>query len=168
VLLAIVPALLGGGQAEAASLSAHDLQVLGRALAFAQPAPSGTQILAIAYAAGDEASRRDAEAIAALIGSGLRAGAAVLRPRVVDAAGLAQGGFAAVLAAEGAEAGPLMEATRKEKVLCVTADFAAVQAGSCVMAIRSEPRVDILVNHAAAAAAGIEFAAAFRMMIREI
>jgi hypothetical protein len=167
-LLAIVPALLGGGPADAASLSAHDLQVLGRALAFAQPAPSGTQTLAIAYDSGNPASRGDAEALARLIGNGLRAGAAVLQPRLVDTASLAAGGFAVVLAAEGAAGEPVQAATRREKVLCVTADFAAVQAGSCVMAIRSEPRVEILVNHAAAAAAGIEFAAAFRMMIREI
>jgi hypothetical protein len=167
-LLAVVPALAGGRWAEAASLSAHDLQVLGRALTFVEPAPAGTLTLAITYAANDAASRSDAEAIAALIGNGLRAGAAVLRPRMVDTAALAEGGFAVVLAAEGAADALLQAASQEQKILCVTADFAAVQAGRCVMAIRSEPRVEILVNHAAAAAAGIEFRAAFRMMVREI
>lgn len=168
LLFAVVPALAGSGWAEAASLSRQDLQVLSRALVFVQPAPSGTQTLAIAYATGNASSRADAEAIEALIGSGLRVGAAMLRPRLVDTASLAEGGFAAVLAAEGADGTLLQAAFQKQKVLCITGNFSAVQAGNCVMAIRAAPRVEILVNHAAATAAGVEFSAAFRMMIREI
>jgi len=152
----------------AASLSAKDLQVLGRALAFMQPAPTGPLTLAIAYVPNDDASRKDAEAIAALVGDGLRAGSALFRPRLVDTAALGAGGYAVVLAAAGADGERVMAASRAAHVLCVTADFAAVQAGRCVMAIRAEPRVDVLVNHTAAAAAGVEFVAAFRLMIREI
>jgi hypothetical protein len=36
------------------------------------------------------------------------------------------------------------------------------------MGITTRPRVEIVLNHAAAAAADITFVAAFRMMIREI
>jgi hypothetical protein len=154
--------------ASAASLSAKGLKVLGSALSCLQPEPIGQLVIAIAYAAGDDASRRDAEALAALMGDGLRAGRAVFFPKLADTASLGGGGYAAILAAAGADGERLMAASRSARVLCVTADFAAVQAGRCVMAIRAEPRVDVLVNHAAAAATGVELAPAFLMMIREI
>jgi hypothetical protein len=155
-------------EARAASLSSRDLQVLGRALAFTLPAPTGPLTLAVAYAPGNAASRQDAEAIAALLGEGLRAGNAFFRPKLMDTASLGAGGYSVVLAAAGADGERVMAASRSARVLCVTADFAAVQAGRCVMAVKAEPRVEVLVNHAAAAEVGVEFAAAFRMMIREI
>ena len=167
-LLIVAFSALIGTQADAASLSTHDLQILGRVLAFTQLVFTGEQTVAIVYAIGNEASRRDAELIAAEIGNGLRVGAILLRPRLVDTASLATGGFTVLIAADGAAGVQLIQATRREKALCVTASFAAVEAGDCIMAIRSEPRVEILVNHTAAIASGIEFAAAFRMMIREI
>jgi hypothetical protein len=155
-------------EADAASVSTKDLKVLGSALGFLQPEPSGPQTLAITYLTNDEASRQDALAVAALIGDGLRTGHAVFQPKLVDTASLGTGGYAAILAAAGADGDRVMAASRAARVLCVTTDFSAVQAGRCVMAIRAEPRVQILVNHAAAAASGIELAPAFLMMIREI
>jgi hypothetical protein len=155
-------------EASAASLSGRDLQVLARALSFMLPAPTGRLTLAIAYVPDDAASRRDAEAIADLLGDGLHAGAALFRPKLMDTGSLGAGGYAAVLAAAGADGERVMAASRNAHVLCVTADFAAVQAGRCVMAIKAEPRVEVLVNHAAAADVGVAFVTAFRMMIREI
>ncbi len=155
-------------RAAAASLSNKDLQVLARALALMKPAPAGMLTLAIAYHANDEASHQDAEAIAALVAGGLRAGAALYQPKLLDTASLGRGGFAAILAAAGAAGEQVMLASRTSQVLSATADFAAVQAGQCVMAIRAVPRVEILLNHLAAAAAGVEFVPAFLMMIREI
>lgn len=148
-----------------ASLSARDLQVLGRSLAFVQP-PPGT--LAIAYAPRSAASRHDADALAAALASGLRSGTSVLHPVVVETTAVASGHFGVVIAAAGANGPELSAATRATHTLCVTAELEAVQAALCTMAIRSEPRVDIVVSHAAAAAGSVEFAAAFRMMIREL
>jgi len=85
--LGLAAALLVGllaHAAAAASLSAGDLLVLGRVLAFVQPPPAGS--IVIAYASGDAASRADAEAIAGLIGDGIRFGGGVLRPKLVAAA----------------------------------------------------------------------------------
>lgn len=154
--------------ARAASFAARDLQVLGRAIAFMQPPPPPDAVIAIAFIAGNADSKRDADAIAALIGSGLATGHTMLRPRVVDVAGLGAGGFSVVIAAAGANGPQLNAAAKAAKALCVTTDADAVRDGFCAMAITSEPRVEITVNHTAAAAAGIDFAAAFRMMIREM
>jgi hypothetical protein len=152
----------------AASLSGKDLKVLGSALAWTQPEPVGQLVIAIVYVANDEASRKDAEAIAALMGDGLHAGKAVFQPKLFDTGSLSNGGYGAILAAVNADGDRIIAASRAARVLCITADFAAVQAGRCVMAIRAEPRVQVLVNHAAAAATGVDFAPAFLMMIREI
>ena len=152
----------------AASFAPKDLQVLGRAIAFMQPAPAPDATIAIAYVAGNAASRQDADAIAALIGGGLQAGRTTLRPKVVEVNSVGAGGFHVVIAAAGANGPQLNTAAMTARALCVTTDIEAVRAGYCAMAITSEPRVEIIVNHAVSAAAGIEFAAAFRMMIREI
>ncbi len=152
--------------ARAASFAPKDLQVLGRAAAFMQPAPAADSFVAIAYMSGNAASRADAEA--AQIGAGLQAGRAVLRPRVIDIDHLNMGGFQIVIAAAGANGPLLSAAARAARALCVTTEIEAVRAGLCAMAISSEPRVEIVVNHAVSAAAGIEFAPAFRMMIREM
>ena len=152
----------------AASFAPKDLQVLGRAIAFMLPPPAPDAIIAIAYVAGDAGSKRDADAIAALIGGGLQAGRAILRPKVIDINNLDTGGFHVVIAAAGANGPRLNAAVRAARALCVTTDIEAVRAGYCTMAITSEPRVEIVVNHAVAAAASVDFATAFRMMIHEM
>ena len=166
--VACVAGLLGGAPAAAAaSLSPQELQVLGGAIGFLQP-PPGAGAVAVVYAAGDPASRQDADAIAREIGPGIKAGSALLPAKVVDAATLAEGGFAVAIAAAGANGATLGAATRAAHLLCVTSELAAVQVGFCTMAISTDLRVQIVLNHAAAAASGIGFAAAFRMMIHEI
>jgi len=152
----------------AASFAAGDLQILGRAIAFMKPPPAPDALIAIAYAQGNAASRQDAEAIAKLIGTALPAGRLTLRAKVVDIASVSGGGFQIVIAAAGANGPQLSAAARAARALCVTTDLAAVRSGYCAMAITSEPNVEITLNHAVAAASGIEFAAAFRMMIQEI
>jgi hypothetical protein len=112
-----------------------------------------------------EAGRR---CIAALIGEGLKADSTVLRARLVDVNSLDAGGFKVVIAAAGANGARLNAAARAARALCVTMDVEAVRSGLCAMAITSAPRVQITLNHAVAAAAGIEFVAAFRMMIQEL
>ena len=47
--------------AQGASFTAKDLQVLGRAIAFMQPPPAQDAVIAIAYVAGNLASRQDAK-----------------------------------------------------------------------------------------------------------
>lgn len=167
-LLPAFAVLLAAAQpAAAASLSAQDMQVLGRALAFLQPPPRGGGI-AVVFAHDNAASRQDAETIVALLGDGLRSGGSLLRPMLRDSASLAAGGFSVLVAAEAANGEAVLAASRANHALCVTGDLAAVQAGACTMAIRSAPRVEVVISHAAAAAAGIEFVAAFRLMVREI
>ena len=167
VALALIVASLAARPAAAASLSAAELQTIARSLAFLQPPPGGGAV-AIVYGGADPASRRDAEAIADEIGPGLRVGGAQLPPRLVEAGALAGGGFAVAIAAAGGNGPALGAAVRAAHILCVTSDLKAVQAGFCTMAVSTEVRVQIVLNHAAAEQSGVNFVAAFRMMIREM
>ena len=159
----VVSGLLAiGSSAVAASLSPKDMDVIARGLAFLQPPLSGS-VVAIVYSPSDPASRRDAEDIAAMLSGGLKVGNTVLMPRVLASHAMGTGGFSLIIAASGASGPDIRDFSRANRILCVTADMAAVQAGLCTMAIKSVPRVEI-----AASASGKVFAAAFRMMIKEI
>ncbi len=167
VLAGIAGLRAGAADAAVATLSPQELQIIGRAVTFMQPPPAGGAI-AVVYAAGDPASRHDADAIAGEIGAGLQVGNLLLQAKEVEVNALTQGGFAVAIAASGANGPSLSAAVRAAHILCVTADLAAVHDGSCAMGISTSPRVEIMLNHEAAAASGITFAAAFRMMIHEI
>jgi hypothetical protein len=153
----------------APSMTGRDVQVVARALGFLQPPPSNDAWVAVVFAHGDTASRQDAERVAALFGTGLRAGHAVLSARSVSADALAGAGNpAALIAAAGAPVGVVMAAARLTHIICITAALDQVEAGHCTMWVRSEPRVEIVINQAAARSCDLAFAAAFRMMVREL
>jgi hypothetical protein len=158
-LLAATPAM--------ADTTAKDLQVMGRAIAFMNGAPSGAVNVGIVYNASTEAA---AHAIQALMGAGLAAGSLTLKPVLVkadDAAGANVDVFLVTdgMGGDGAKAGAAAKSKHK---LCVTTDMAQAKSGACMMGVQSDPKVQIVVNKASAAGAGISFAAAFSMMITEI
>ncbi len=164
-------ALIGGwlacaGPAIAASLTSRDVQIIAKVLGFLDPAPSGGRV-AVVYAAGNAASRADAEAIVASFGDGISSGGGTITARLIDRKSLPQSpGYIAVILAAGAEdAGP--STPMPHGILSITAADELVLSGACVMAVHSQPRVDITVNHAAAQAAGVAFTSAFSMLVHE-
>jgi hypothetical protein len=166
--VAVAVGCLATQPAAAASLSPEELRILGKSLVFLQPRLTGEGTVAVVYDAANPKSHEDAEAISASIGSGLVAGGAVLRPRLVDSAALGAADFALVIVAAGANSESVIQVVRSRHALCVTGDVPAVQGGTCIMAIRSADRVEVLLNHRAAEGAGIGFATAFRMMVQEL
>lgn len=168
-LAGLLVLLLGSSTpARAASLSPRETRLLGKILEFMEPRPTGDGVVAVVYAAGGDASHRDAAAIAAGLGAGIPTAGGLLKPVVVAGNALAGMSFALVIAAAGASSAAMTQVARERHVLCVTGDTGAVRAGACDMAINSRPRVGILLNHAAIAEAGLRFATAFRMMVHEI
>jgi hypothetical protein len=154
--------------ASAATLTQRDVQILARVFAFLDPAVTADGVVAVAFVDGNAASRRDAEAIAGFFGTGLKVGGATLEPQLIDVERLGDGaGFVAIIAAQGASGTAVMAAARTHRILCASGELEQVQAARCIMAIRTDPKVDISVNRGAASAASIGFAAAFRMMIHE-
>ncbi len=166
--IALLCATGGTSAADAASMTQKDVQILAKAIGFLEPAPSGTGTVAISYDPADPASKQDADAIAAYFGDGLKAGAAMLKPKVVEIGQLGGGGFIAVVAASGVKVAEVTAATRAQHVACITADATAVQAGQCVMSVKSDPKVEILINRAAATSSGVGFGSAFLLMAHAI
>lgn len=174
VFASMVAALLGMAQvafatSSAAQVTQRDLLVLARALSFLDGAPSGDFEIGIVFPEGSAPGRIEAERIAAAFGNGLRSGAAILRPRLVLLQDSAKAEVRVLLFTEAAlpRVHEVAAAVAGRGVLTVATERSAVEASGAVMAVRAEPRVEILVSSAAAQAADVRFATAFRMMIRE-
>jgi hypothetical protein len=141
------------------------VQVIARALGFLEPAPPGG-VVAVLYT--DPASKSDADAVAALFSSGVASRQGPITAKAVDPASLGDGaGFIAVMVAAGAKSDAAAAAAVARHLPCIAAT-ALVEAGRCTLSVSSDPRIAIVVNHQAAQAAGVSFASAFRMMVREI
>ena len=154
-----------------AEITAKDVQVMARALGFTEKPPTGDVNVAIVYAPGNPESAKEADDLQKLMGAGLKAGNLTLKPVMVKIDDLASAGdVGAFLLTEGvgADGAKVAGATKAKQKPCLTVDMAQVQSGACVMGVKSEPKVEIVVNKAAAEAAGISFGAAFRMMITEL
>ena len=154
--------------ATAATLTAKDAQIIAKAIGFLDPSPAGG-VVAVAYDAGNAASKADADAIAGLFAGGLAEGSNTVTAKAVDGATLGDGsGYIAVILAQAGSGDKVMAAAKAHHIPCISAEAAQVQAGTCVMSVSSDPKVDITVNHAAAQATGVSFQSAFRMLIHEI
>ena len=147
----------------------QDLQIACRILGFQQTPAVGIVDLAVVYDGADPISRREAQDVAALVGSGLSVGDVVLRAVLVEQAALVTAtGYGAIFEAWGVDDSLLSAALQRHKVPCFTIHLAQVEHGSCTIAISVDPTVSIVVSQANATAANVHFATAFRMMVREI
>ena len=163
--VALALAAPGIGHADAAK----DLGVAGRALTFLENGPTGKATLGVVFDSSKPASVAEKNAIMAAIGGGYAAGALTLVGKPVeagDAGGVS--GVAALYITTGVNAGPVGAAAKGKKIITIGSDMSCVTSGACVMSVSADPKVEIVVNRAAAAAVGAVFKAAFRMMIREV
>lgn len=170
ITLMVVGAVIVPTDLARADVTPKDLQVMARALGFTDKPPTGEVTIGIVYAPGNPQSAKEADDLQKLMGDGLKAGAVVLKPKLVkidEAAGADVGAFL-LTEGVGADGSKLAAASKAKQKPCVTTDIAQVQSGACVMGIKSEPKVEIIVNKAAAADNGVGFAASFRMMITEL
>jgi hypothetical protein len=146
------------------------LLVAARALSFLQHPPQGELIVGIVYLPGNAQSAHQAQQLYDVMENGFRAGSLVLRPRLLDLGELSSSGIGIyfLTAGLGSAAAALAPLSRSRQIPCVTTDITQVTDGNCAMGVRAQPRVEILVNRAAAAATGMDFSEAFRVMITEM
>lgn len=169
-IAALIPFILVFAPPAMADVTENDLIVAARALAFTDKPPKGELRVGIVYTANSPQSVKQADDLQKMMGAGLRVGGMTLKPvpvKLEDAASADVGMFF-LTEGTGADGARLAAATRAKRVPCVTVDIAQVQSGACTMGVRSTPKVEILVNRAAAADSGIVFASVFRMMITEL
>ena len=62
----------------------------------------------------------------------------------------------------------IAEASARRRIVTVTNDLACVISGNCVMGVRSEPRVQVVINRKLAERSSIEFAPGFRLLVTEL
>jgi hypothetical protein len=157
------------GSTVAAEVTPTDLQVAARALSFMEKPFAGLVRVGILYAPSSPESVREAETLRALLGEGMKIGKLELKPSLVKTSDAATASVDLFFLTEfvtpaDASAAGIVALKRP----CVTTDFAQVQSGACLMGIRSAPKVQIVVNRAAAKDSGVAFATVFRVMITEI
>ncbi len=147
-----------------AGFTAKDAQIMGRVLGFLDQAPPATVNLALVY--DSPASQKEAEALAGQIAG--KAGNFTLVPKLVKAGDLAGAGVNAILLMDGVGGSAAADVVKSKKIPCFTGDTAVVKSGGCLISIKTDPKVEILVSGALSKSAGVGFGAAFRMMITEI
>lgn len=158
--LMAVPALADGGR---------EIQVAGRTLTFLESGPAGKVVFAIVYDASKPASVAEKDAIMAALGSGMAAGSATVVGKPVEAGAVSSAGdVGAFYMTRGVNYAAVGAFAKGRKALSISSDMACVKSGACVMGVAAAPKVEIVVNSASAAAAGVKFKASFKMMIKEI
>ncbi|HLF13132.1 MAG TPA: hypothetical protein VJA26_18175 [Gammaproteobacteria bacterium] len=153
-----------------AEVTATDLQIAGRALSFMENPLTGVVRVGILYAPSSPRSQRQAEELESLLGGGLKAGNVELRPEMVKMSDAGDSNvdlffLTEYVNADEARAADLGAARQRA---CITTDIAQVESGACLMGVRSRPKVEIVINQAAAKDSGVVFATVFRVMITEI
>jgi hypothetical protein len=153
-----------------AQVSPMDIQVAGRALSFLAKPLTGEVTVGIVYSPTNSLSQQSAQDLQKQLGSGLRVGNLTLKPALVTLADAARSkaGFFFLTPGVGTEAAALPDITKAKHIPCVTTDLGQVTAGRCTVGVRSTPKIEIVVNRAAAAASGTTFSTVFRMMITEL
>lgn len=149
--------------------AAKTLGVAGRALAFLENGPTGRVVMAVVFDPAKPGSVAEKNAIMAALGAGYAAGPLTLvgKPVEVSAVG-GVSGVQVLYVTTGVSYGAVGGAAKAKKLIAISGDPACAASGGCVMSVTTEPKVDITVNRATAAAVGATFKAAFRMMIHEI
>jgi hypothetical protein len=154
-----------------ADVTKTDMQVVARALSFVSDPLSGTVRVGIVYAANSPRSVRQAQALRNLLAAGLRIGTVELRPVLIESAGIANADVDLFFLTEyiPADETPALPGDgARRPTLCVTTDIPQVRSGACIMGVRSQPKVEVFVNRAAASASGVTFSTVFRVMITEL
>jgi hypothetical protein len=148
-----------------------EIKVGIRVLDFVNGPPPAEHVLGIIYNPQNRQSVEDAQSIQGWISSGLTPSKVQWTPVLMDVRRLAEAQPvpAAILASgtSGDFEDLVFHYARRQRVLTITSDMDCVVAGKCVVGVAAEPRVEVVVSRSAAAACGVVFSDAFRMMVLE-
>ena len=169
--LAALALLLLAGLPAQADVTRTDVQVAARALSFVSDPLSGAVRVGIVYSDDSARSLREARNLRSILGSGFRMGNIELMPVLIESAAAATADVDLFFLTEyltETQTPRLLGDSTGRRILCVTTDLDQVRNGACIMGVRSQPKVEVFVNRAAAAASEITFSTVFRVMITEL
>lgn len=168
-VLALASAQAGHAADNTPPPSLEEMQVAGQVLGFLDPSLSGRVTLAVVFDPANSGSRVEAAAIAALLADGASVGALTLQPRLIEQSHLAAAnGYNVVFVAGNVDSQILKQALALRRVPCLTRHLEEIEQGGCMVALRTFPSVNIVVNEVNASLGGVRFATAFRMMVQEL
>lgn len=145
-----------------ADVTSRDIEIFAKAVGFVEGGPKGNVPVAIVYNGTEASSYADAKKALGLMndyshGKSRFAGHLVPMGQPVN--------MPIAFIMRGAE--KVASSLTRRKIITVASDPACVIAGKCVMAVQSEPKIDIFVSQAASKDAGVRFGAAFLMVVKE-
>lgn len=160
-ILAAIMAVCGIQGAQA--MTPKDMQIIARALNFLDPQPTGTLTVGVVQ---DAASPAAVDAAIAAFGGQVVIGGLTIVPKPVTMADA--GGYRVLLLTRADKQGEqLAKSSAGKQQIVVSTESGCVEAKLCTLYVQSEPNVEIVLGRDVAAAAGVRFGAAFRMMIKE-
>lgn len=164
--LAFAAVSTAGLQAQAAPAQKY-LEILARALSFAIDGPAGEVEAAVLFVPGNAASEAEKTELMGLIGNGLQVGKLTLKGKAVPAgdSAAAKAKLWLVTTGAGAKLGP---SAAGGKVFSASTDKSCAETGECVLAIETDPKVQIYVSRKAAEATGVSFQSSFLVMVKEL
>ena len=158
VLLAVT---MMTGQAQATS--AKDLETIARAVGFMNNGPTGAVSVDVVFDPANADSAAHADEVIGLLAGGVGS-KVTLTGKKVSAAGDITSRVIFLTRGAGSLYGPALNTAAGNNGITVSTDDACLGNG-CVLVVKTQPSVDILVSTAAAAKTNTEFASAFSMMI---
>ena len=152
-----------------ADVGDNEVKIAARALGFLEKPLTGVVRVGIVVAPDDPQSSRDAIALQSIMNNGLRVGSLTLKPVMVPIDGIDGANVDLLFLTEGlgARASKAGDFGRAKRIPCITLDIDQVRNGNCAIGVKSNPRVEILVDRDAATLSGVSFAGAFKMLITE-
>ncbi len=171
-LATVLSATLGAvGAARAAQVTTSDLQAVARSLAFVEALQRRDPVLlGVVYAPDQPPAKAAAEQVVALLQSVQGPNSTRLQGVAIPADALSKSSEHSdalfLMAGTAKYSATILSAMHRDALVSVSDDPACLDIGSCVLMVRTDPAVEIVLNTELATAVGARFSAVFTMMVK--
>lgn len=158
------------GASYAVANTKTDIEVMVKAMGFVKNGPTGSVDLAVIYDPAIPESKQHADEVIAIVKNGVSGQKLSLSAYKVAVSNLSKQSempkdIAFVTRGLANRHKDILLMQTEKGIITLSNDEACLDESICVLMVKSEPAVDILISTAAAGRAGIEFATAFSMMV---
>ena len=148
-----------------------DLQAAARAIGFLNNLPrDGTVVVGVVYASQNPSSRALASQTASLLSTLAGPNKSTIRARLLSVDNLVQANdrldVIFLMPAMSAEAPAIVDAIRRRHILSISSDPTCLETNCCVLMVRANPEVEIILNSAMAQSVGADFSTVFAMIVK--